>query len=107
MVRDLERTHVALGDGTKTMYPSETEPIIKMAKKLVAARDLPPGHRRARGHRDEVARPTACRRTSSTGWSGGRCATRRPTTALTFEVLEEQLLAEVASTSVAAVGDDA
>jgi N-acetylneuraminate synthase/sialic acid synthase len=26
------------------MYPSETEPIIKMAKKLVAARDLPSGH---------------------------------------------------------------
>ena len=38
------RTRVALGDGTKTMYPSETEPIIKMAKKLVAARDLPAGH---------------------------------------------------------------
>jgi N-acetylneuraminate synthase/sialic acid synthase len=26
------------------MYPSETEPIVKMAKKLVAARDLPAGH---------------------------------------------------------------
>jgi N-acetylneuraminate synthase/sialic acid synthase len=26
------------------MYPSETEPIIKMAKKLVAARNLPAGH---------------------------------------------------------------
>jgi sialic acid synthase len=44
MVRDLHRTHVALGDGTKSMYPSETEPIIKMAKKLVAVRDLPAGH---------------------------------------------------------------
>jgi len=44
MVRDLQRTKVALGDGTKTMYPSETEPIIKMAKKLVAATDLPAGH---------------------------------------------------------------
>jgi sialic acid synthase len=44
LVRDLKRTRVALGDGTKTMYPSETEPIIKMAKKLVAARDLPAGH---------------------------------------------------------------
>ena len=44
MVRDLERTKIALGDGTKSMYPSETEPVIKMAKKLVAARDLPAGH---------------------------------------------------------------
>jgi sialic acid synthase len=44
MVRDLRRTRVALGDGTKTMYTSETEPIVKMAKKLVAARDLPAGH---------------------------------------------------------------
>jgi N-acetylneuraminate synthase/sialic acid synthase len=44
MVRDLRRTRVALGDGMKTMYPSETEPIVKMAKKLVAARDLPAGH---------------------------------------------------------------
>ena len=44
MVRDLRRTRLALGDGSKTMYPSETEPIVKMAKKLVAARDLPAGH---------------------------------------------------------------
>jgi N-acetylneuraminate synthase/sialic acid synthase len=44
LVRDLTRTRVALGDGTKSMYPSETEPIIKMAKKLVAARALPAGH---------------------------------------------------------------
>jgi len=44
MVRDLRRTRVALGDGMKTMYPSETEPIVKMAKKLVAARSLPAGH---------------------------------------------------------------
>jgi N-acetylneuraminate synthase/sialic acid synthase len=44
LVRDLRRTRIALGDGTKSMYPSETEPIVKMAKKLVAARDLPAGH---------------------------------------------------------------
>ena len=44
MVRDLRRTRLALGDGMKTMYPSETEPIVKMAKKLVAARALPAGH---------------------------------------------------------------
>jgi sialic acid synthase len=45
MVRDLRRTRIALGDGTKTMYASEIEPMVKMAKKLVAATDLPAGHR--------------------------------------------------------------
>lgn len=45
LVRDLDRTRVALGDGTKAAYPSEVAPIKKMGKKLVAARDLPAGHR--------------------------------------------------------------
>jgi sialic acid synthase len=44
MVRDLRRTRVALGDGTKQMYASEVEPSVKMAKKLVATRALPAGH---------------------------------------------------------------
>ena len=44
LVRDLRRIEVALGDGTKNMYPSESEPATKMAKKLVAATDLPAGH---------------------------------------------------------------
>jgi sialic acid synthase len=44
LVRDLRRARVALGDGTKTMYPSESDPAMKMGKKLVAARDLPAGH---------------------------------------------------------------
>ena len=44
MVRDLKRTRVALGDGSKHMYPSEAAPLMKMGKKLVAARDLPAGH---------------------------------------------------------------
>jgi N-acetylneuraminate synthase/sialic acid synthase len=44
LVRDLKRTRVALGDGSKQMYPSEVEPGKKMAKKLVAATDLPAGH---------------------------------------------------------------
>ena len=44
MIRDLRRVHSALGDGSKRMYESEAEPAIKMAKKLVAARDLPAGH---------------------------------------------------------------
>jgi N-acetylneuraminate synthase/sialic acid synthase len=44
LVRDLRRTYVALGDGTKRMYESEVDPITKMSKKLVAARSLPAGH---------------------------------------------------------------
>jgi N-acetylneuraminate synthase/sialic acid synthase len=44
MCRDLSRLHVAMGDGRKKMYESEAAPAIKMAKKLVAARDLPAGH---------------------------------------------------------------
>jgi len=44
MCRDLARLHVALGDGTKKAYASEAAPALKMAKKLVAARDLPTGH---------------------------------------------------------------
>ncbi|MEA2144096.1 MAG: sialic acid synthase [Solirubrobacteraceae bacterium] len=44
LCRDLSRLHVAMGDGTKKMYESEAAPAIKMAKKLVAARDLPAGH---------------------------------------------------------------
>jgi N-acetylneuraminate synthase/sialic acid synthase len=45
MVRDLDRLHVALGDGTKRCYPSERPGITKMGKKLVAARPLEPGQR--------------------------------------------------------------
>ena len=44
MCRDLSRLHVAMGDGTKKIYESEAAPAVKMAKKLVAARDLPAGH---------------------------------------------------------------
>jgi N-acetylneuraminate synthase/sialic acid synthase len=44
MVRDLRRVRVALGDGVKRVYPTEVTPIVKMGKKLVAARDLPKGH---------------------------------------------------------------
>jgi sialic acid synthase len=44
LVRDLQRVRVALGDGVKKVYPSEEGPILKMSKKLVAARDLPTGH---------------------------------------------------------------
>ena len=44
LVRDLRRTKVALGDGTKNVHPSEVAPATKMGKKLVAARDLEAGH---------------------------------------------------------------
>jgi len=44
LVRDLDRLKVAIGDGVKRAYDSEVQPIIKMGKKLVAARDLPEGH---------------------------------------------------------------
>ncbi len=44
MVRDLQRTHKALGDGIKKIYDSEKTPIVKMGKSLVVARDLPVGH---------------------------------------------------------------
>lgn len=44
MIRDLKRVSDALGDGVKRMYSSEKDPMIKMGKKLVAARDLPAGH---------------------------------------------------------------
>jgi N-acetylneuraminate synthase/sialic acid synthase len=44
MVRDLERTHKAMGDGVKKIYDSERAPIVKMGKSLVVARELPSGH---------------------------------------------------------------
>jgi sialic acid synthase len=44
MVRDLERTHAAMGNGQKKIYESEKAPIVKMGKSLVVARDLPSGH---------------------------------------------------------------
>jgi N-acetylneuraminate synthase/sialic acid synthase len=44
LVRDLQRARVALGDGVKRAYPEEASPLYKMGKKLVAARDLAPGH---------------------------------------------------------------
>jgi N-acetylneuraminate synthase/sialic acid synthase len=44
MVRDLERTQKALGDGVKKIYETERAPIVKMGKSLVVARDLPAGH---------------------------------------------------------------
>ena len=90
LVRDLQRTRLALGDGTKTPYPSEADPIQKMGKKIVAAATLPAGHSCA-ARTSRSSRPaTACRRTSSTRSSGARSATRsNEDDGLTFEHLEE------------------
>ncbi len=44
LVRDLERTYRAMGDGVKKIYDSERAPIVKMGKSLVVARSLPSGH---------------------------------------------------------------
>ncbi|MEQ1757952.1 MAG: N-acetylneuraminate synthase family protein [Vicinamibacterales bacterium] len=44
LVRDLDRTFRATGDGKKKIYESERAPILKMGKSLVVARDLPAGH---------------------------------------------------------------
>jgi N-acetylneuraminate synthase/sialic acid synthase len=43
-VRDLRRVPAAVGDGVKRRLPSEEQPLRKMGKKLVAARDLAAGH---------------------------------------------------------------
>jgi N-acetylneuraminate synthase/sialic acid synthase len=44
LVRDLRRARVALGDGVKEPLPLEHAPLMKMGKKLVAARALGAGH---------------------------------------------------------------
>lgn len=44
LTRDLQRAHVAFGDGVKRPYASEKSPLDKMGKKLVVARPLPAGH---------------------------------------------------------------
>ncbi|MBR8827574.1 MAG: N-acetylneuraminate synthase family protein [Gomphosphaeria aponina SAG 52.96 = DSM 107014] len=44
MVRDLRRTRQAMGNGEKKVHLSERQAVVKMGKKLVAARDLPIGH---------------------------------------------------------------
>ena len=44
MVRDLQRTRVALGSPVKQLLPAEASAIKKMGKSLFAARALPAGH---------------------------------------------------------------
>ena len=43
MVRDLRRARLAMGDGIKRRYDSEIAPHQKLAKMIVAARELPEG----------------------------------------------------------------
>jgi sialic acid synthase len=44
LVRDLRRAHIALGNGVKKPLPTESKPLYKMGKKLVASRDFRKGH---------------------------------------------------------------
>jgi N-acetylneuraminate synthase/sialic acid synthase len=50
MVRDLKRAHIALGDGKKVVYESETAPVVKMSKSIVAADNLRAGTVLSREH---------------------------------------------------------
>ena len=43
LVRDLDRLHIALGDGIKNQYQSEFDPLQKMGKKIVASKALAKG----------------------------------------------------------------
>jgi N-acetylneuraminate synthase/sialic acid synthase len=45
LVRNLHRIPVMLGDGKKQLLESEKKPLKKMSKSLVAARNLPAGHK--------------------------------------------------------------
>lgn len=48
LVRDLRRTKAAMGDGIKQPLECEEKPLLKMGKKVVAARDLPAGKKLTR-----------------------------------------------------------
>lgn len=108
MVRDLRRVRQALGDGMKTMYPSETEPATKMGKKLVAARDLPAGHT-LHDEDIELKSPGDGVPPYELERFVGRTL-RHPVgadAALTFELLEELLPERVAEPERAAARDEA
>jgi len=44
LTQTIRELRIALGDGRKKVYASEANPVLKMGKKLVAARDLAAGH---------------------------------------------------------------
>lgn len=50
MVRDLRRAKIAFGDGEKIQYSTEREPLTKMGKKLVFAKDIEVGTVLGREH---------------------------------------------------------
>lgn len=43
MIRDLDRLHLAMGDGQKRQFVSEKDPLQKMGKKMVLVRAMPSG----------------------------------------------------------------
>ena len=43
LVRDLDRARIALGTGIKETYPSELAPLVKMGKKIIAAKNIVKG----------------------------------------------------------------
>ena len=43
MIRDLDRLHLAMGDGQKRQFVSERDPLQKMGKKMVFVRSMPGG----------------------------------------------------------------
>ena len=43
MIRDLDRLHLAMGDGQKRQFASERDPLQKMGKKMVFVRAMPSG----------------------------------------------------------------
>lgn len=106
LVRDLQRARLALGDGQKTMYQSETAPVMKMGKTLVAVRDLPAGHALTR---DDIAlkSPGGGLPPYELDRLVGRML-RHPVgeeTALTFELLEE-LVPELMEEALSSSSDD-
>lgn len=44
LVRDIRRAEMAMGDGNKRLLPCEIQPLMKMEKSLVGAKDLSVGH---------------------------------------------------------------
>jgi sialic acid synthase len=44
MIRDLQRTRLAMGDGLKVPLPKEEKPLFKMGKMIAAARGIPADH---------------------------------------------------------------
>ena len=106
LVRDLQRARLALGDGTKIMHQSEAAPILKMGKKLVAARDLPAGHVLQRGD-IELRSPGDGVPPYELDRFVGRTL-RHPVvgeSALTFEILEE-VVPDMVEEALSASADD-